>query len=93
MLSLKKSVKILDPSRARGAPLAAPLPQRTQEQLDREAAYELTKAEVDKWTDTMKQIKEVVLIPSRPTLVNLSIKGRTSIISFTNRTCCKDVQS
>ena len=74
MLSLKKSVKILDPSRARGAPLAAPLPRRTQERLDREAAYELTKAEVDKWTDTMKQIKEVALIPSCPTLVNLSIQ-------------------
>ncbi|KAF8273841.1 Utp14 protein-domain-containing protein [Lactarius quietus] len=58
VLSLKKSVKILDSSRARGAPLSAPLPQRTQERLDREAAYELTKAEVDKWTDTMKQIKE-----------------------------------
>ncbi|KAH9049529.1 Utp14-domain-containing protein [Lactarius hengduanensis] len=59
VLSLKKSVKILDSSRARGVPLPAPLPQRTQERLDREAAYEQTKAEIDKWTDTMKQIKEV----------------------------------
>ncbi|KAH9082258.1 Utp14-domain-containing protein [Lactarius deliciosus] len=58
VLSLKKSVKILDSSRARGVPLPAPLPQRTQERLDREAAYEQTKAEIDKWTDTMKQIKE-----------------------------------
>ncbi|KAH8991945.1 Utp14-domain-containing protein [Lactarius akahatsu] len=57
--SLKKSVKILDSSRARGVPLPAPLPQRTQERLNREAAYEQTKAEIDKWTDTMKQIKEV----------------------------------
>ncbi|KAI9454907.1 Utp14-domain-containing protein [Lactarius psammicola] len=58
VLSLKKSVKILDSSRVRGVPLSAPLPQRTQERLDREAAYEQTKAEIDKWTDTMKQIKE-----------------------------------
>lgn len=56
--SLKKSVKILDSSRVRGVPLSAPLPQRTQERLDRETAYEQTKTEVDKWTDTMKQIKE-----------------------------------
>ncbi|KAH9056940.1 Utp14-domain-containing protein [Lactarius vividus] len=58
VVSLKKSVMILDSSRARGVPLPAPLPQRTQERLDREAAYEQTKAEIDKWTDTMKQIKE-----------------------------------
>ena len=61
-LSLKKTVKILDSSRTRGAPLSAPLPQRTQDRLDREAAYEQTKTEVDKWNETMKQIKEVVFI-------------------------------
>ena len=60
-LSLKKTVKILDSSRTRGAPLSAPLPQRTQDRLDRDAAYEQTKAEVDKWNETMKQIKEVML--------------------------------
>jgi U3 small nucleolar RNA-associated protein 14 len=60
-LSLKKIVKILD-SRTRGAPLSAPLPQRTQDRLDREAAYEQTKTEVDKWNETMKQIKEVMLV-------------------------------
>lgn len=38
--------------------LSAPLPQRTQEKVDREAAYEQTKEEVDKWTGTMKRIKE-----------------------------------
>jgi U3 small nucleolar RNA-associated protein 14 len=64
VLSLKKSVKIIDASRTRGAPLPAPLPQRTQDRLDREAAYEQTKTEVDKWNDTMQQIKQVVLIPS-----------------------------
>jgi U3 small nucleolar RNA-associated protein 14 len=62
VLSLKKSVKILDASRTRGIPLSAPLPQRTQDRLDREAAYEQTKTEVDKWKETMQQIKEVVLI-------------------------------
>jgi U3 small nucleolar RNA-associated protein 14 len=64
VLSLKKSVKILDASRTRGAPLSAPLPQRTQDRLDREAAYDQTKTEVDKWKDTMQQIKQVVLIRS-----------------------------
>lgn len=38
--------------------LSAPLPQRTQERVDREAAYEQTKEEVDKWSETMKRIKE-----------------------------------
>lgn len=61
-LSLKNTVKILDSSRTRGAPLSAPLPQRTQDRLDREAAYEQTKTEVDKWNETMKQIKEVMFI-------------------------------
>ena len=41
--------------------LAAPLPQRTQERIDREAAYEQTKTEVDKWSATMKRIKEVLI--------------------------------
>ena len=62
VLSLKKSVKVLDSSRSRGAPLAAPLPHRTQDRLDREAAYEQTKTEVDRWKETMRQIKEVILI-------------------------------
>ncbi|KAI0307649.1 small-subunit processome [Multifurca ochricompacta] len=47
VLSLKKSVKVLDPLRTRGAPLSAPLPQRTQDRLDREAAYEQTKTEAE----------------------------------------------
>jgi U3 small nucleolar RNA-associated protein 14 len=65
VLSLEKSVKALDSSRTRGAPLSAPLPQRTQDRLDREAAYEQTKTEVDKWKQTMQQIKDVVPIPLR----------------------------
>ena len=55
--SLKKSTKVLTSSKNKA--LSAPLPQRTQDRLDREAAYEQTKQEVDKWQVTMKQIKEV----------------------------------
>lgn len=54
---LKKSTKVLTSSKSKA--LSAPLPQRTQDRLDREAAYEQTKREVDKWQATMKQIKEV----------------------------------
>ncbi|TFY71054.1 hypothetical protein EVG20_g1958 [Dentipellis fragilis] len=57
MLSLKKSAKALKSSKT-GTTLSAPLPLRTQDRLDREAAYEQTKHEVDKWKDTMKRIKE-----------------------------------
>ena len=60
LASLKKAVKPLaDPSNPKNQPLPAPLPTRTQERLEREAAYEQTKQEVDKWTDTMKRIQEV----------------------------------
>ncbi|KAG7442817.1 Utp14-domain-containing protein [Guyanagaster necrorhizus] len=59
LLSLKKSAKILNPSSSsKIRTLSAPLPQRAQERLDREAAYEKTKEEVDKWSATMKQIQE-----------------------------------
>ncbi|KAI0323017.1 Utp14 protein-domain-containing protein [Amylostereum chailletii] len=57
VLALRKSAKALASSRT-GKTLSAPLPQRTQDRLDREAAYEQTKEEVDKWNNTMKQIKE-----------------------------------
>lgn len=53
-LSLLKSAKALAP-----AALAAPLPTRAQEKIDRAAAYEATKEEVDKWAPAMKRIKEV----------------------------------
>ncbi|KAF9650064.1 Utp14-domain-containing protein [Thelephora ganbajun] len=56
MDSLKKSTKVLTSSKNKA--LSAPLPQRTQDRLDREAAYEQTKREVDQWQATMKQIKE-----------------------------------
>ncbi|KAF5332696.1 hypothetical protein D9611_005277 [Ephemerocybe angulata] len=54
--TLKKSTKILGSSKTKA--LSAPLPQRAQERLDREAAYEQTKEEVDKWSGTMKKIRE-----------------------------------
>lgn len=57
--SLKKSAKILTSQSGPSKTLAAPLPQRTAERLDREAAYEQTKEEVDKWKATMQRIKEV----------------------------------
>ena len=57
-LDLKKSVKLLTSSKS-AVKLSAPLPQRTQDRLDRQAAYEQTKEEVDKWKETMKRIKEV----------------------------------
>ncbi|RDB24478.1 Uncharacterized protein C57A7.06 [Hypsizygus marmoreus] len=56
--SLKQSTKVLASSSSKTKTLAAPLPQRAQERLDREAAYEQTKEEVDKWSGTMKRIRE-----------------------------------
>ncbi|KAJ7355370.1 Utp14-domain-containing protein [Mycena albidolilacea] len=41
-----------------GGALAAPLPLRTQARVDREAAYEATKEEVEKWAPSMKRIRE-----------------------------------
>jgi U3 small nucleolar RNA-associated protein 14 len=60
--SLKTSAKVLASSSSKAKTLSAPLPQRTQERLDREAAYEQTKEEVDKWSETMKHIREVRLL-------------------------------
>lgn len=57
--ALKKSTKVLSPGSLRTKPLSAPLPQRQQERLDREAAYEQTKEEIGKWSETMKRIREV----------------------------------
>ncbi|KAG6840084.1 hypothetical protein C0991_009061 [Blastosporella zonata] len=56
--SLKQSTKALGSSSSKVKTLSAPLPQRAQERLDREAAYEETKGEVDKWSATMKRIRE-----------------------------------
>jgi U3 small nucleolar RNA-associated protein 14 len=57
---LKKATKALKGSGPNAGALQAPLPLRTQDRLDREAAYEQTKEEVDKWKSSMKQLKEVI---------------------------------
>jgi U3 small nucleolar RNA-associated protein 14 len=57
LASLEKSAKLL--SSTNNQPLSAPLHQRQQDRVDREAAYEATKEEVQKWAPTMKRIKEV----------------------------------
>ncbi|KAF5390809.1 hypothetical protein D9757_004426 [Collybiopsis confluens] len=64
--ALSKTIKALQPSSSSSGPsenqhrnASRPLPQRTQDRLDRQAAYEETKKEVeDKWSATMKRIKE-----------------------------------
>lgn len=38
-------------------PLAAPLPGRLQDKIDRSAAYEKTKEETDKWNETVRRMK------------------------------------
>lgn len=58
LATLKKSTKALTSSSTKTKTLPAPLPQRAQERLDREAAYEKTKEEVEKWNTTMKRIKQ-----------------------------------
>ncbi|KAH7914539.1 Utp14 protein-domain-containing protein [Hygrophoropsis aurantiaca] len=60
LASLKKSIKPLvnSSSKTKAKILSAPLPLRTQERLDREAAYEQTKEEVNKWSATMKHIRQ-----------------------------------
>ncbi|KAI0778830.1 Utp14 protein-domain-containing protein [Trametes elegans] len=58
LATLKKSAKVLASNSGKIKTLSAPLPQRTAERLDREAAYEQTKEEVDKWKATMQRIKE-----------------------------------
>ena len=64
LLSLKKSAKVLSSTSGKIKTLSAPLPQRTAERLDREAAYEQTKEEVDKWKATMQRIQQVRQRPS-----------------------------
>ncbi|KAF8640434.1 hypothetical protein AX17_000099 [Amanita inopinata Kibby_2008] len=73
--SLKKSLTSTTSKRAKT--LSAPLPQRTQERLDRRAAYEQTKEEVDKWRDTMKHIREAEHL-SFPLQNDSNSMGRTS---------------
>ncbi|KAG8864103.1 hypothetical protein FRB96_006977 [Tulasnella sp. 330] len=55
---LKKSTKALASTKTTTQPLPAPLPLRLQERIDRQAAYQQTKQEVEKWTPAMKAINE-----------------------------------
>jgi len=56
-VNLGKTARMLASTKVES--LAAPLPTRAQERLDRQAAYETTKEEVGKWAPTMKRIREV----------------------------------
>lgn len=53
-----------------GKSLAIPLPKRIQQRHDRKAAYEISKDEVNKWKDTVKQNREaeVLSFPMNPTV-------------------------
>ncbi|KAG8736053.1 hypothetical protein FRC10_009857 [Ceratobasidium sp. 414] len=53
---LTKSTKALQNTTK--SALSAPLAQRTQDRLDREAAYAATKEEIHKWAPTMRRIRE-----------------------------------
>lgn len=88
LMSFKKSAKVLASSSRK---LSAPLPQRTAERLDREAAYEQTKEEVDKWKSTMQRIRDVgiVSLPKAKLIPNdCDHVGRASELS-TSGTICK----
>ena len=56
-VSLDKTARVLASTKVET--LAAPLHTRAQERLDRQAAYDATKEEVEKWAPTMKRIREV----------------------------------
>lgn len=68
---VRKATKALASSSGKAKTLDVPLPQRTQEGLDREAAYEQTKEEVEKWSETMKRIKEVCFFFISPELCRI----------------------
>ncbi|KAG5724388.1 hypothetical protein E4T56_gene16087 [Termitomyces sp. T112] len=80
--SLKQSTKALASTSSKVKTLSAPLPQRAQERLDREAAYEQTKEEINKWSDTMKRIREAehlsfpLQAPSATRVSNLTLAAK-----------------
>ncbi|EGG00743.1 uncharacterized protein MELLADRAFT_93061 [Melampsora larici-populina 98AG31] len=51
--NLKKSLRYLTKKSDKSAPLSAPLEPRLQQKIEREAAYDLTKVEMDKWNETI----------------------------------------
>ena len=93
LTALKKSTKVLTSTSRKINTLSAPLPQRAQERLDREAAYEQTKEEVDKWSATMKLIKQVPFLSSPTNIFVINSRwmvGRAfelSVTSTVGRSC------
>ena len=77
LLSLTNAIKPL--KAAKGAPLPAPLPTRVQDRINRGAAYEATKTEVEKWAPTMKRIREVLNLDISvvPSLMHKKIRRNT----------------
>lgn len=51
---LKKTLRSLTKKSAKAAPLSAPLEPRLQQKVERQAAYDLTKQEMNKWNDTIQ---------------------------------------
>ncbi|ODQ78118.1 hypothetical protein BABINDRAFT_9719 [Babjeviella inositovora NRRL Y-12698] len=66
--STQKEAILIDKEEEKSQALAVPLPKRIQERNERLVAYELSKQEVDKWEDTVKQNRraEVLQFPMNP---------------------------
>lgn len=58
----KKAILIDQEDEDNAKALAIPLPKRIQERHDRKAAYEISKDEVNKWKDTVKQNREAEVL-------------------------------
>ncbi|GLB43759.1 putative utp14 protein [Lyophyllum shimeji] len=86
--ALKQAAKALGPASSASTKskvpqtLAAPLPVRAQERLDRAAAYAQTKEEVERWSGTMKCIREAehlsfpLQAPSQGRVSNLELAAK-----------------
>lgn len=55
--ALKKNLKLAEGEKA-STKLAAPLAKRQQDRIDRSAAYDATKEQIGRWTDTVKHNRE-----------------------------------
>lgn len=64
--SISKDAILIDSQSSKA--LATPLPKRIQERHDRKVAYDITKEEVSRWNDTVKQNRdaEVLKFPMNP---------------------------
>lgn len=65
--NISKKVNLLNGDGKQGA-LSVPLPQRIQQRLERKAAYEISKDEVNKWQDAVQQLRraEHISFPLNP---------------------------